>query len=424
MQAAAIVQLPSAGERAPAVRVEGERVIVERLTLTDGRLAAFVGQRSAEAQLELVERALRVGLLAIEDAGTSLDVDVVRREFDALLQRTEAAHQRAAEALDGVLRTNFADGDGRLPRTLERFLGDRGELNRFVAELFDEGRRDSAIGRLRMLLGTYFDGDGSRLAQLLDPTRLGSPLHQFRSEVADGFGKLNERLTAIEAASAARAAERARSAAKGTDFEDLLEQLLGNALRGSADVLERTGAEQGDVIRSRKGDFVLSLDPRQTRGADVRVVIEAKDRPVSSRSMREELAAAKQNRSAAVALVCFSAAHAPAGVAPFDVRGSDVYCVVDPDAPESAALEAAVRLSRLLALATLRDEAAGLDIEALGRAIEAVRGQLDAVRGLKAQLTSIGTASRQVSSGLDRLREGVLTRLAEAEALLQASSAG
>jgi hypothetical protein len=424
MQAAAIVQLPSAGERAPAVRVEGERVIVERLTLTDGRLAAFVGQRSAEAQLELVERALRVGLLAIEDAGTSLDVDVVRREFDALLQRTEAAHQRAAEALDGVLRTNFADGDGRLPRTLERFLGDRGELNRFVAELFDEGRRDSAIGRLRMLLGTYFDGDGSRLAQLLDPTRLGSPLHQFRSEVADGFGKLNERLTAIEAASAARAAERARSAAKGTDFEDLLEQLLGNALRGSADVLERTGAEQGDVIRSRKGDFVLSLDPRQTRGADVRVVIEAKDRPVSSRSMREELAAAKQNRSAAVALVCFSAAHAPAGVAPFDVRGSDVYCVVDPDTPESAALEAAVRLSRLLALATLRDEAAGLDIEALGRAIEAVRGQLDAVRGLKAQLTSIGTASRQVSSGLDRLREGVLTRLAEAEALLQASSAG
>ncbi len=58
-----------------------------------------------------------------------------------------------------MLRQNFADGDGRLPRTLERFLGDRGQLRAFVGELFDETKRDSAIGRMRQLLGTYFDGD-------------------------------------------------------------------------------------------------------------------------------------------------------------------------------------------------------------------------------------------------------------------------
>ena len=421
MQSAKVVQLPSPTSPANHVLVSGERIVVERLVLADPALAAFVAQRPAEARAELVERALRIGLLAVQDAGTSLDVDVVRREFKAMLERTEAVQQRAAETLDGVLRQNFADGDGRLPRTLERFLGNRGELNRFVAELFDEGRRDSAIGRLRVLLGTYFDGDGSRLAQLLDPTRLGSPLHQFRTEVADGFGKLNDRLTAIEAASSARSAERARSAAKGTDFEDLLEQLLGEALRGSADVLERTGAESGDVIRSRKGDFVLNLDPLDCRGADVRVVIEAKDRPVSARAMREELAAAKQNRGAAVALVCFSAAHAPAGVAPFDVRGTDVYCVLEPQAPDAATLEAALRLSRLLALATLRDEQAEIDTASIARAIEAVRGQLDAIRGLKAQLTSIGTAAQAVGGGLDRLREGVLARLSEAERLLRAA---
>lgn len=420
MHSAKLVQLPAPAQAGTNVQVTGERILVERLVLADPALAAFVAQRSEDARRELVERALRIGLLAIQDAGTSLDVELVRREFEAMLQRTEAVQQRAAETLDGVLRQNFADGEGRLPRTLERFLGNRGELNRFVAELFDEGRRDSAIGRLRLLLGSYFDGDGSRLAQLLDPTRLGSPLHQFRTEVADGFGKLNDRLTAIEAASAARSAERARSAAKGADFEDLLEQLLGAALRGSGDVLERTGGEAGDTIRSRKGDFVLSLDPQHCRGAELRVVIEAKDRPVSARLMRDELAAAKQNRSAAVALVCFSAEHAPAGIAPFDVRGSDVYCVVDPEAPDRASLEAALRLSRLLALATVREDAPELDVESLGRAIEGVRGQLDAIRGLKAQLTSIGTASRQVSGGLDRLREGVLARLNEAEALLRA----
>lgn len=418
MQSPKIVPLPSpAGE--PAVRVDGERIIINRFVLAEPALAAFVGQRSSDAQRELVERALRIGLLAVQDAGSTLDVDVVKREFAQLVERTEQVHLRAAEALDGVLRTNFADGDGRLPRTLERFLGDRGALNRFVTELFDETRRDSAIGRLSTLLGTYFEGDGSRLAQLLDPTRLGSPLHQFRSEMAEGFGKLNERLAALEAASAARAAERSRSAAKGADFEDLLEALLGEMVRGSGDVLERTGSAAGDVIRSRKGDFVLTLDPAHCRGADLRIVVEAKDRPVSGRAMREELSEAKRNRGAAVGLVCFGSEHAPPGIAPFDVRAGDVYCVLDPAAPEPAVLEAAVRLARLVALTTLREETPELDLAALSNALEGIRGQLDAIRGLKAQLTSIGTASQQVSGGLEKLRESVLARVAQAEAELR-----
>jgi hypothetical protein len=203
------------------------------------------------------------------------------------------------------------------------------------------------------------------------------------------------------------------------DFEDLLETMLADIVRGSDDLLERTGNEAGDVIRSRKGDFVLTLDPRISRGADLRVVIEAKDRPVSGRGMRDELAAAKENRGAAVGLVCFTTDHAPAGIAPFDVRAGDVYCVIDPAAPDVAVLEGAVRLARLLALATVRDHTPEIDVTALAASIEAIRGQLDAIRGLKAQLTSIGTASQQVGAGLERMRDGVLARVAEAEALLR-----
>lgn len=399
--------------------IDGDRLIVDRLIVADAALAAFVSSRRESERVELVGRALRIGLLAQQDAGTTLDVDFVRREFEALLKRSESVHERAAQALDVVLRTNFADGDGRLPRTLERFLGDRGQLNRFVSELFDEGKRDSAIGRMRSLLGSYFEGDASRLAQLLDPTRLGSPLHQFRTEVTDGFSKLNDRLTAIEAASAARSGERARSAAKGADFEELLETLLAQVVRGTGDVVERITNETGDVIRSRKGDFLLTIDPLLCRGGDVRLVIEAKDRQVSARQMREELRQARQNRGAAVAVVVFTPAHAPTGVAPFDLRAGDVYCVLDPDAPDLAVLEAAVRLARLMALATLRDAESEVDVPAIAALLEGIRGQLDAVRGLKAQLTSIGTASQQVGAGLDRLREGVLTRVAEAESTLR-----
>ncbi|MBA3626527.1 MAG: hypothetical protein H0W60_02150 [Chloroflexi bacterium] len=420
MEAARIVQLPTTAHLSPAVTVDGDRLTIEHLTLVDPALSAFVAEREAADRPLVVERALRIGLTALQDAGVTLDVDVVRREFETHLARTTAANDKAAAALDVLLRQNFADGDGRLPRTLEHFLGDRGQLRAFVNDLFDEGKRDSAIGRIRSLLGTYFDGDASRLAQLLDPTRLGSPLHQFRTEVSDGFAKVHERLTAIEAAALARASERSRSAAKGADFEEQVEAVLADLARGSGDLLDRTTDEKGDVMGSKKGDFLLTMDAKHTRGAEVRIVVECKDRPMSGRAMREELEAAKRNRAACVALVCFSTAHAPSGIAPFDVRAGDVYCVLDPEAPDRAVLEAAVRLARLLALATLREQESDIDPTAIAAALVAIRNQLDAIRTLKTQLTSIGTASLAVNAGLDKLREGVLARVAEAEEQLRA----
>jgi len=412
---ARIVSLPTV-PREPAIRVIGEHVVVDHLAIADAGLASWLGDRPAEEQPAIVERALRIGLLALQDAGVTVNVDVVRGEFEKLLQRTEQANERATQALEQTLRLNFADGDGRLPRTLERFLGDRGAMRSMVDELFDENKRDSAIGRIGRMLERYFDGDASKLAQLLDPTRLNSPMHQFRREMDEGFRAVQERLTAIEAAAAARGAERSRSAAKGADFEDLLETLLAEQARGSGDLLDRTGNETGATLKSKKGDFVLTVNPDTTRGADVRVVIEAKDRKVSGREMREELREAKTNRSACVALVVFTPAHAPAGISPFDVRSGDVYCVIDPDAPEPATLEAAVRLARLLAVASLREHEAEVDAAAINAALVGIREQLEVVKTLKSQLTSINGAATNVSLGLDRLREGIVSQVIAAEA--------
>ena len=410
---ARIVSLPSRPD--PSIRVEADRILVDRLTLPDPGLAAWLGSQPDDERGGLVERALRIGLTALQSVGVTMNLDAVRSEFERFSEQSKAANDRAAEALEGVLRANFGDGDGRLPRTLEAFLGDRGKLHSMVEELFDPARRDSAIGRISSMLESYFDGDASRLATLLDPTRMGSPLHQFRSEVAAGFKALEEKLVALEAATAARAGERARSSAKGGDFETLIEGMLGDIARGANDLLERTGTDAGDAGRSKKGDFVLTLDPNLTRGSEVRVVIEAKDRKISGREMRDELREARTNRDAAVGLVVFTPAHAPAGIAPFDVRAGDVYCVLDPADPEPSTLEAAVRLARLLALASLREREAEVDAAALTEALTAIREQLETVRGMKVQLTSIGTTAGQVAGGLDRMREGILAQIVRAE---------
>ena len=401
------------------VRIEGPRIVVDRLVLHDAPLAAFLAERPADDRPDLVERAVRIGLLALQDAGVTVNVDVVRAEFEKLMRQAESVNEKAALALEQTLRANFADGDGRLPRTLEKFLGDRGALKTMVDELFDEKKRDSAIGRIGTMLERYFDGDASKLAVLLDPTRLNSPMHQFRQEMTAGFKSLEERLVAIEAAASARGAERARSTAKGGDFEDLLEAMLADLARGAGDLLDRTGTEAGAVMKSKKGDFVLTLDTRIARGCDVRVVIEAKDRPMSMRAIREELREAKENRGAAVAVVVFSEAHAPTGIAPFNLVGDDVYCVIDPDAPEPATLEAAIRLARLLALTSLVERDVEVDAVAIAGALTAIREQLEVVRTLKAQLTSISTATKAVWVGLDTMRSSILGRVTEAEAELR-----
>jgi hypothetical protein len=415
---ARIVSFPNGRES--EIRVEPERIVIDRLVVADAGLAGWLAAQPMDDHAILVERAVRIGLTAIQSVGVTLNVDAVRAEFERFADQSRVANEQAAQALEQVLRTNFADGDGRLPRTLESFLGDRGKLRSMVDELFDPTRRDSAIGRIGTMLESYFDGDGSRLAQLLDPTRMHSPLHQFRTEIDNGFKAVQERLIALEAAQNARAGERAKSSAKGADFEGLLDELLGEIARGANDLLERTGNGAGDAGRSKKGDFVLTVDSTITPGCELRIVVEAKDRAISGREMREELRAAKTNRDAAVGLVIFTPQHAPSGIAPFDVRAGDVYAVVDPADPDRATLHAAVRLARLLALASMRERDTSVDVSSIGEALTTIREALEVIRALKVQLTSIGNTSAGVSTSLDKLRTVIVASIDQAERAIAA----
>ncbi len=400
------------------ITVNGDTIGVDGLTLTDAALAAFIGEAADEERARLAERALRIGLLTLANAGVSMSADVVKAEFERLYERMEETQKRAAEALAVTLRENFADREGRLPRTLERFLGDDGQLRRITRDLFDENQRESALGKLNEILGKYFDGDGSRLAHLLDPTRTGSPLHQFRGEVSDEFRRLSERITALEEAKKARAEERARGTAKGADFEDALEERLGAMARGLGDLVELTGTGGGDAMTSKKGDLVITIDPSRTRGTTLRIVVEAKDRAMPIGRMAQELAAGRVNRSAAIALAVFTPHTAPASVSPFAMVGPDVYATYDPEGDDAVALEAAYRTARILALLTLRNAPVQIDAEAVTRSLEELTRQVDCVRSMKTKLTHIGSTAADVSNTLDVLRMGVLRSVRELESQL------
>jgi hypothetical protein len=95
--------------------------------------------------------------------------------------------------------------------------------------------------------------------------------------------------------------------------------------------------------------------------------------------------------------------------------------VIDPADPDPATLEAALRIARLLAIASLRDVEADVDIEAVRAALAAVRAELDALKGIKATLTSISSSAAGLQLTLDRLRDGVIARVGEAEQEIRAA---
>jgi hypothetical protein len=108
----------------PTLCVVEDRIIISDLELTDAGLAGFIAGVPEPERPGLAVNALRVGLQAMANAGTTANVDLVRAEFGRMVEQMTATQARAAEALDATLRATFADGEGRLPRTLEDFLGD------------------------------------------------------------------------------------------------------------------------------------------------------------------------------------------------------------------------------------------------------------------------------------------------------------
>ena len=88
---------------------------------------------------------------------------------------------------------------------------------------------------MRTLLGTYFDGDAVAARAAARPDPMGSPLHQFRTEMTR-VQEAQREARGHRGRATARASERAKSAAKGADFEELLEGMLGETVRGTGDI--------------------------------------------------------------------------------------------------------------------------------------------------------------------------------------------
>lgn len=392
-----------------------ETQVPEIVKFFEERAAAAPEGQSADLA-RLLEDALRIGVLALRATGLSVNVDFIEREFQRLVGQVESELDRRVRDMNEALERTFGK-EGALDRALNQYLGEGGQ----VADLFNPARRDSAIGRIKELLAAHLDGEGSTLHKTLDLSNPNSPLHKWREELREGFGAIRKQLEDYRKDVEARlAAEQAhaeafeKTALKGGEYQDLVFEAASHIARHFGDSVEPTGDLPG-IGGSKTGDVVITVNPRDSGGAPLRLVLEAKDRALGLTPILRELEEARKNRGAAAAVAVYSREeHMPAGTGPFSEHGVNLYlCLYDKDAPDdAAALGLAYRAARFWALRDLAQAGTGtVDPGKVREEIAAARKLLASFTAIKSKVTQIknavGQGTEELDKELSRLRDGL-----------------
>ena len=208
-----------------------------------------------------------------------------------------------------------------------------------------------------------------------------------------------------------------RSAHKGVPFQDVVRAEL-EAIHGPlGDEVIDTSREYGELPNSQAGDLVIRINPRETRGRELRIAVEAKTGKLSGPKTQEALRDAAANREAAAAIVVFdSATDAPLGGRSFCPYPKSRFAVVlDADERNPLALEVAARQARSLALASLEPES-GIDAQWLDERCRQLAELIEAARDVKHGANAARRGLERVDSAYDELREQALAVLDEIRA--------
>lgn len=166
---------------------------------------------------------------------------------------------------------------------LETHFGDDGTLRSHIEEAFGED------GVFKERLNEELGEDGEKIKAALDPDREGTPTYRLKRAVLDDIQDLREKLVAEEAKDEVRS----RTHLKGDDFEDTVEDILGDIVYQTTNSAEYTGDTTGDLDDRQVGDFVVTLGDTGQR-----IVVEAKTEYYGRQDIQEEMQEAIVNRDA------------------------------------------------------------------------------------------------------------------------------
>jgi hypothetical protein len=397
------------------VRVLDDRLVIERLTVTDERAARVVRERagSGHEPAGTVRDAIEIGARVLQREGTAAEVEYVRGEVEREL---------------GKLNEKLTD-------TLE--TGNE-ELAERIAATFGADRSDSVQRQIADLVGRANQEQRLAIARLFSAEDGANPLTDFKAAIVRGLKELDarrqrdreadrrqvdeltreivtlrERLGAKEALEA----EQARGTAKGLSFEERVHEAIDAIAASRGDAASHTGAEQAEG-GGKKGDTLVEIGGCEGPAAG-RIVFEAKDKRLSKNDAWAELNDGMAARAASFAvLVVAGEDKVPAGRAQLhEYEGNKMIVAVDRDEPTGQALALAYRLA-VARVAMARDRDLTVDPVAVRDAAAEAITTLRQAQAIRSTLTGIKTSSDRARAGLDTMVAAVEAKLERIDALV------
>ena len=363
-----------APEHTDAISVDGDRLRIRDLEVPDPEVASYFGGLPEPERAEKLRRALRIGVLAITSTGAAQNVNFVEKAFDAM----------------------------------------RSEFDRKMDSVFDEK------GPVSDVIARNFGGDGAVIREHLNPDREGSPLHSLREYLNRTLAEIRDAINAREAAREVAA----RGTQKGRRFEEQCKDGLEEAARPYSDAIDPTGDVAGRAGKSKKGDFVATLD-----GSGKRIVFEMKDvDSIGPTRIKAELKEAMDNRDAAYGvLVARSRASLTGGTGWFnEYDGNKLVCALeDADgnpAMDGGMIEVAYRWARARAGgAPEAKKEGGVDAALIEEKAREIGEHISEARSIKRECTNIDNSSKKIREWAESAEKGLRAKI---DAVVESLKAG
>ncbi len=406
------------------VHIKDNKLVIDHLTIDDPEVVEYLSV-AHEIDKLLVE-SLRLGVRILRIAQTTGDVEMVKREFESmvsgigakvdklLMESKDALGKRLSEFTSQELQKSLRDHKGEIKDELVRLFGPESAVS-----------IQKQIDKMLEIQGTNYTQALNRVLSESDNPE--NPFYKLRKElkdkVDDAVKEIRElREKWIETVGEARglAQEREKGTAKGRTYQEYIFERVESMSRVFGDTAENVADQLGEKGKSRAGDVLVTLNPSDTANAEIRVVIEAKNRTTTSPAILKELDEAMENRVAAAAIAVFSKAeYVPPGLRTWrDYPGRKYICLSMEDEADSFALEFSYRCARFDALRSVEVSEQRIDFTAIQNIFKQLRARLNEFAQMKTRLSGAQTAIGEVQGLIDSHQRAMRGDLDEVDRLL------
>jgi hypothetical protein len=378
---------------------------------------------NGEDSEELLEELIRIGAKAASLYAGNEGADTINRAIADAEEVLAGSLSEVSQTITNSMES-ITDSEGKLSTNLNAALA---AFQVKVSESLSKedapvrkaimGAINDNMEKLKTDFNTSLQNQKTDVANLLNPQHSTSPLGAFNVKfqaISDELQVLSGGVKALQITRNARETQ----AAKGTDLEDNLADVLSDVALGKRDIVSKTGTKKGRM-GTQKGDIVVALDPVFTRSADLNIVWECKAKNVSIEEIRAEVHDGMANRQAVIGLAAFDVNKRPKDVKEDFTEYDDwAIVIIDRLNPDENIVRYAYLWSRLMAMKSLSRTTDGIDEAAVKEALTRIRGQMKTISQIKSDHGSVGNALRLADLHLRSLDDGLKLDIDRLEKLL------